>query len=136
MNRLIFALILVFFLVASIGCNEKATRSIERPAKYHPAMLINKKITAINNSTVQLKFPRGYKLSPDAPQKIVHHPELTFTRNENSIVFHNPTHLEKAWVEVYYCEAEEAAICAFRPVELQFDKNVSSNKTTIVIPAP
>lgn len=129
-NSLLVAFCLV--LATATSCTDK--RRIPIPDRYMESLILDAEC-ASERCDVELKFPAKYKLAPDAPHKILANNNIRVQREGNRIHFTEQRSDENAIVEIYYCESEEAAICAFRPLVIEFVDN--GQKSIVVnIPSP
>lgn len=120
--------------MAYVGCTP--ARVTPMPERYIPEQVTQVELAAGQPATVELVFPKGYKLSPDAPHKVISDPAIHYTRSGHSLTFTDTRDGDNAFIDVYFCESETAAICAFHAVEVVFTGAGAEPQATARIPAP
>ena len=128
------SLTLLFTISLATGC-DKPVRGIEMPIRYQPALMLRTSVAPVQGSEIHLQIPDGYKPTPDAPRKVVAHQQLRSNYQGDTVIFENPVDGERAWIEVYFCEAIEETICAFRSIEVLLD-DAAAVFASVSVPAP
>lgn len=123
----------VFLLLALVAC--QMPRQTPAPDRYANTDISEVDLASGVDATVELVFPRGYKLAPDAPHKVLAHPDIKYTRSGNRVTFTATRDGDNAFIDVYFCESETAAICAFHAVEVRFEDTADAS-ASVDIPPP
>ena len=110
-------------------------RQTPMPDRYANTAISEVELVSGAAATVELVFPKGYKLAPDAPHKVLVHPDIKYYRSGNQVTFRDTRDGDNAFIDVYFCESEEAAICAVHAVQIDFDASAPA-RASVDIPPP